>query len=473
MDTTAAAAFVSEQWDSSILPALCAYIAVPNQSPHFDPHWHENGLMEQAMKIMTDWVQAQALPQSSMHVYREPGRTPLLFIEVAPTLTGEHVPTVLLYGHMDKQPPGPGWHEDLGPYQPVIKGGRLYGRGGADDGYAIFSAITAIQALKRQGVPHGRCVIIIEACEESGSPDLKFYVELLREKIGEPSLVVCLDSGASDYERMWLTTSLRGLVVGDLSVETLTEGVHSGDASGIVPDTFRIARRLLERLEDSASGRILPPQLHVQVSPSRLQEITTTVGFLGDKVWKSFPFAGSTTPPVADNVELTLNRTWRPQLAVTGAAGLPDLASAGNVLRPRTVLRLSLRIPPTLPGPEAAATLKQLLEQDPPHGARVSLAISKSGTGWSAPEFEPWLKHASEAACQAHFGASVAFHGEGGSIPFMGMLGKMFPKAQLLITGVLGPNSNAHGPNEFLDIAYAKKITSCVVSILAAHAATA
>lgn len=471
VDNAAVKAYVEGEWDATVVPTLWKYIEIPNLSPQFDKEWAANGLLDKAMALLVSWVEAQKVPGLTLQVYRESGRTPLAFIEVQGTAPS--APSVLLYGHMDKQPPGPGWLEGIGPYTPVIKDGRLYGRGGADDGYSVFSAITAIVALKKQGVPHGRCAIIIEGCEESGSPDLKFYVELLREKIGQPSLVVCLDSGAGDYERMWLTTSLRGLVVGDLTTETLTEGVHSGSASGVVPDTFRVARTLLDRLEDATTGRIIPPELQVVVSPSRYQEIAATVGFLGDEVWKSFPFAGTTKPPSTDNVELVLNRTWRPQLAITGAEGLPDLASAGNVLRPRTVLKLSLRLPPTLAAPPAGAFVKQLLEKDPPHGATVSFNYNKAGSGWSAPEFVPWLRAASEDACQAFFGASVAFHGEGGSIPFMGMLGEMFPAAQFVITGVLGPNSNAHGPNEFLDIAYAKKITCCVASILAAHAKTA
>lgn len=422
------------------------------------------------MKVLTDWVEAQKVSGLHMKVHREGDRTPLLFIEVEPTTA--NLPTVLLYGHMDKQPPFQGWHEGLDPYKPVMRDGKLYGRGGADDGYAVFSALTAIMALQEQGIAHGRCVILIEACEESGSFDLPFYINHLKSEIGIPNLIVCLDSGAGDYSRMWLTTSLRGMVVGDLSVQISTEGVHSGDASGIVADSFRIARHVLSRLEDPETGRILPPELHVEIPAARIAQVEATVAVMGDEVWNKFPFVPGARPVGDANVERALNRAWRPQLAVTGAAGLPPLASAGNVLRPSTTLKLSLRIPPSMPGPAASAVVKALLEKDPPYGAKVVYEAQKSGTGWNSPALAPWLSAAAEDACLKFFGKPLAFQGEGGSIPFMGMLGELYPQAQFIITGVLGPASNAHGPNEFLHIPFAKNITNCVALILAAHASS-
>ena len=376
--------------------------------------------------------------------------------------------TVLLYGHVDKQPEMTGWAEGLGPWTPVRRGDRLYGRGAADDGYAAFAALTALEALQAQGVPHARCVVLIEACEESGSVDLPAHVDALAGRLGTPGLVVCLDSGCGNYEQLWGTTSLRGLVNGELAVDMLSEGIHSG-ASGIVPSSFRVLRRLLARLEDEATGTILPRELHAEIPPARVAQARAVAAALGDEVWSRFPFVPGARPAHADPVELVLASTWRPALAVTGADGLPALADAGNVLRPGTAVKLSLRLPPPLDAARAAARLKEVLEADPPCGARVTFTPSGLSTGWEAPPMREWLAASVDAASRACFGRPAMYQGTGGSIPFMAMLGARFPEAQFLITGVLGPESNAHGPNEFLHVPTGVRVTACVAHVLADH----
>jgi acetylornithine deacetylase/succinyl-diaminopimelate desuccinylase-like protein len=366
-----------------------------------------------------------------------------------------------------------GWREGLGAWTPVIEGERLYGRGGADDGYAIFASLTAVAAVRRERLPHARCVILIEACEESGSLDLDAYIEHLAPRLGTPSLVVCLDSGCGNYDQVWLTTSLRGIVVGTLEVSLLTEGVHSGDASGVVASSFRVMRTLLDRLEDAESGAILPPELYVAIPPQRVQQARRVAEVLGDEVWNTLPLQPGARPLTNDGTELILNRTWRPALAIVGAEGLPAIADAGNVMRPTTALRLSLRIPPGLEAARADAQLVSLLQQDPPYGARVTWTCQGAAAGWDAPPLAPWLEAALERGSQRHFGKPAALVGEGGSIPFMHLLGQKFPEAQFLITGVLGPGSNAHGPNEFVDLPTARKLTLVVAEVLAAHAGRA
>ena len=461
------AAFVERVWEREIVPALEAYVRIPNKSPSFDAEWKAHGHMDRATTLIEEWCRARAVPGLTVERIELAGRTPLLYMEVPGT--GED--TVLLYGHLDKQPEMVGWREGLGPWEPVREGERLYGRGGADDGYAAFASLTALELLAEQGVPHARCVVLIEACEESGSYDLPAYIEHLKARIGTPSLVVCLDSGCGDYERLWATTSLRGMASARLDVEVLREGVHSGDASGIVPDTFRIARLLLSRLEDEATGKLLPPELHASIPPARVEQARVTAQVLGERAYGRFPFVEGAGPVGHDPVEMILARTWRPTLTVTGADHLPAIRDAGNVLRPRTSLKLSLRLPPTVDGDVAAARVKELLESDPPYGARVTLQGLEGCTGWDAPPVAPWLAEAVERASTAFFGQRAASMGEGGTIPFMGMLGKSFPEAQFLITGVLGPESNAHGPNEFLHLPTGQRLTSCVASILADHAA--
>ena len=459
------AAFVSAKWDDEIVPRLVDYIRIPNKSPMFDADWAKHGYMDQAVDLLAGWAKAQSVAGMTVDVVRLEGRTPLIFIDIP----GEGDDCVVLYGHLDKQPEMTGWADDLGPWKPVIKGDKLYGRGGADDGYAIFGSLAAIMALKDQGIAHSRCVVMIEACEESGSYDLPYYVDHLADRIGKPSLVVCLDSGCGNYDQLWLTTSLRGLTGGNLTVQVLTEGVHSGDASGVVASSFRVLRQLLTRLEDETSGKIKADDFYVEIPAQRIEQAQRSAGVLGDAVYSKFPFVDGMAPMNDDLAELVLNRTWRPALSITGVGGMPALDSAGNVLRPFTAVKLSLRIPPTLDGHAAGEALKALLERDPPYGCKVTFDLEKASTGWNAPQLSPWLEASIDEASKAFFGPAPAYMGEGGTIPFMGMLGEKFPGAQFLITGVLGPHSNAHGPNEFLHIPTGKRVTQCVAKVIADH----
>jgi acetylornithine deacetylase/succinyl-diaminopimelate desuccinylase-like protein len=460
-------AFIDRLWDEEVIPTLVDYIRIPNKSPSFDPDWAAHGHMDQAVAMFEAWARRKIEPLkgSTLEVVRLEGRTPVILIDIP----GEGADSVLLYGHLDKQPEMTGWSEGLGPWTPVIRGDKLYGRGGADDGYAMFGALSAILALREAGLAHARCVILIEACEESGSPDLPFYVDHLGPKLGHPSLVVCLDSGCGDYERMWLTTSLRGLMSGALTVRVLDEGVHSGDASGIVPSSFRILRTLLSRLDDPETGAVLPPALHAEIPAQRVRQADQAAKILGQDVYAKFPFAPGMAPVSQDLAELVLNRTWRSTLSIIGVDGVPSMGSAGNVLRPFTAAKLSIRLPPTVDAKTAAVAVKHVLEADPPYGAKVGFDVDSAETGWNAPALAPWLEASVARASRAAFGPEPAYMGEGGSIPFMGMLGEKFPKAQFVITGVLGPHSNAHGPNEFLHIPTGKRLSHAVALILSDH----
>ncbi|MEG3049287.1 MAG: M20 family metallopeptidase [Thermomonas sp.] len=468
-DAAKARDFVAAKWDDQIVPQLVDYIRIPNKSPMFDADWVANGHMERAVSLMETWARAQQVPGMQLEVVRLEGRTPLIFIEVPAANGGRDDDCILLYGHLDKQPEMTGWDEGKGPWEPVIEGDRLYGRGGADDGYAIYGSLAAVMALQAQGAAHARCVVLIEACEESGSYDLPAYVDHLADRIGKPSLVVCLDSGCGNYDQLWCTTSLRGMAGGNLTVKVLEEGVHSGDASGIVPSSFRIIRELLSRIEDEATGRILVDGMHVEIPAERLKQAGKVAEVLGDEVYSKFPFLDGMVPMSDDLTELVLNRTWRPALSITGAEGLPALSSAGNVLRPYTSVKISLRLPPTLDGKRGGELLQDALLKDPQYGAQVSLHLEKASTGWNAPALAPWLENAIDQASQDFFGKPAMYMGEGGTIPFMGMLGEKFPGAQFMITGVLGPHSNAHGPNEFLHIPMGKGVTACVARVIAEH----
>jgi len=469
LDTGTTRAFVDSMWERTCVPALIDFIRIPNKSPHFDPDWAAHGHMDRATDLIADWCREHALPEWTVEIVRLGERTPLILVEVPATAGGDDDP-VVLYGHLDKQPEMVGWDEGLGPWTPVLRGERLYGRGGADDGYAAFACITALRAMAEQGVPHRRCAILIEACEESGSPDLPHYVEHLAPRIGTPSLVVCLDSGCGNYDQLWCTTSLRGVVVGTLTVEILTEGVHSGDAGGVVPSSFRILRDVLSRIEDPATGRILLRAAHVDVPDARRDQAAQAAEIMGDAQYTRFPWVDGAGPGSNDVAALILARTWSPSLAVTGAGGLPALADAGNVMRPETSVKLSIRVPPTCDTATVVEALRTELERDPPYGARVTLKGAGGADGWEAPEESAWLAASLADASQTWFEAPLMHMGEGGTIPFMGMLGEKFPAAQFVVTGVLGPGSNAHGPNEFLDLPTARRVTCSVASILSDHA---
>jgi acetylornithine deacetylase/succinyl-diaminopimelate desuccinylase-like protein len=457
-------------WTDDIVPALQRYLTIPNVSVAYDADWAEHGYMDEAVQLIREWCAARQIEGLTVDVHRLPGRTPLILAEVPASKPELASRTVLLYGHLDKQPEMTGWRNGLGPWTPVIEGDRLYGRGGADDGYAAFAALAAIEAAQAHGLDHARCIVVIEAAEESGSPDLPAYLERFADVIGRPDLVVCLDSGAADTERLWVTTSLRGLAGGTLTAEVLTEGMHSGYAGGIVPSSFRVLRQLLDRVEDAATGEVLVPEAHVEIPADRLAEAAATAAELDRPAAAEFPFAGATRPMVEDPVEQLLARTWRPSLSYVGADGFPPTSRAGNVLRPSTSLALSLRLPPTCDADAASRALEQALTTDPPSAAAVTFDHKEAAPGWNAPPFAPWLADALAEVSTTAFGQPARTIGEGGTIPFMGMLGALFPAAQFVVTGVLVPGSNAHGPNEFLHLPTARRVTECVALLLAAHA---
>ena len=453
---------IHDFWDSEIVPTLVDYIKIPNKSPSFDPDWEKHGHMDKVLNLAANWTEKNKPVGSEMIIKKSPERTPLLLLDIPGTKEGN----ILMYGHLDKQPEMEGWNDDLGPWKPVIKDEKLYGRGGADDGYALFASIASINALKEQKIDHPRILVLIEFSEESGSPDLPHYMDLCSDIIGSPDLVICLDSGAGDYKRFWTTTSLRGLIGLKMKVSVLKEGVHSGGASGHVPSSFRIARSLLSRLEDEETGEILLEELNTEIPSYRIEETKNLVSILGNEVVEEFPWKNGMKPSTNDNVEGVLRRTWRAALSIVGSDGMPSTANAGNVLRAYTTLQLSMRIPPMVDPKKAVDAIEKILKDDIPYGASVELEFEEAAEGWNAPESKTWLLDAIEKASKRYFNQMPCTIGEGGTIPFMAMLGKQFPEAQFVITGVLGPQSNAHGPNEFLHIPFAKNLTCCISSII-------
>jgi acetylornithine deacetylase/succinyl-diaminopimelate desuccinylase-like protein len=467
MDHSRLRAFIENSWQNSIIERLEAYIRIPNKSPAFDPDWESHGYMTQAIELMAEWCRAQPVPRMRVEVRHLPGMTPVLLVDTP----GESPGCVLLYGHLDKQPEFTGWLPGLGPWDPVIRDGKLFGRGGADDGYAVFSSLTAIAALKAQGIPVPRCVVLIEGSEESGSIHLPAHLDALGKTLGEPTLVVCLDAECGNYEQFWSTTSLRGNLVGRLTVRVLTEGAHSGLASGIAPTAFRLIQQVLERIENPVTGEMKLDELHTDIPIDRRAQIAVAAKVLGSHILDKIPFVDGAGPVSTDMEQLLVNNTWRPTLAVTGAQGLPPLGVAGNVLLPEISLKISLRLPPTVDPERASRAVRAAMERDPPYGAHIRFEPESSSGGWNAPAFAPWFEQSMQRASRHVFGREPVSLGGGGTIPFLRMLGERFPQTQFLVTGVLGPHSNAHGPNEFLHIGYATRLTECVSLVLADYAA--
>ena len=461
MKTEQLQSYLDQFWDNEITPTLTEYIKIPNKSPAFDPDWEKTGHMEKVLNLAVKWTEKHRPKESTLHIKRLDGRTPVIMVEIP----GEREGNILMYGHLDKQPEMEGWNEGFGPWEPVMKDGKLYGRGGADDGYALFASLGTIKALKDQGLALPRIVILIEFCEESGSPDLPYYINEYADIIGKVDLVVCLDSGAGNYEQFWTTVSLRGMVACELRVDVLKEGVHSGSASGLVPSSFRVLRQLLSRIEDEVSGEIIVDALQTNIPDHRIDEVKKMVSALGGKT-EAFPWHGKMAPSTEDPVEGTLRRTWTPTLSYVGMGGIPAVKDGGNVLRPYTILKLSFRLPPDVDCHIAMAAIDKVLKNDPPSDATVHLKWEEPANGWNAPKLSSWLDCAIQEASESFYGKPALAMGEGGTMPFMAMLGEKFPEAQFVITGVLGPESNAHGPNEFLHIPFAKKLSACIGYIL-------
>ena len=461
MDNKQLQTYLNTFWDNEITPTLTEYIKIPNKSPAFDSDWETNGYTDKALKLAVDWTEKHRPKESTLHVKRLDGRTPVIMVEIP----GERDGNILMYGHLDKQPEMEGWNDGFGPWNPVMKDGKLYGRGGADDGYALFASIGTINGLIEQGVSLPRIVILIEFCEESGSPDLPYYINEYADIIGNVDLVICLDSGAGNYEQFWTTVSLRGMVACELRVDVLTEGVHSGSASGLVPSSFRILRQLLSRIEDEVTGEIIVNELQTNIPDHRVDEVKKMVSALDGKT-EAFPWHKNMIPSTEDPVEGTLKRTWTPTLSFVGLDGIPAVKNGGNVLRPYTTLKLSFRLPPDVDCHTAMTAVDKVLTNNPPSNATVGLKWEEPANGWNAPRLSPWLDRAIQEASETFYNKPALAMGEGGTIPFMAMLGERFPNAQFVITGVLGPESNAHGPNEFLHIPFAKKLSSCIGYIL-------
>jgi acetylornithine deacetylase/succinyl-diaminopimelate desuccinylase-like protein len=471
MDPGAVRDSVARQWGDDVLTGLSALVRIPAVSAAYDPAWETGGHLDAAVASMREWIEARKLGGARCSVERLPGRGPVLLVEVPATAGAPAAGTVLLYGHLDKQPAQNDWSEGLDPWRPVLRDGRLYGRGTVDDGYAGFAAVAALTAIQDAGGDHARTVILLETGEESGSPDLAAYVEHLAARLGDIALVVCLDGGGGDRERLWLTTSLRGVVQATVTVTVLDAGVHSGLAGGIVPSSFRILRQLLDRLEDSATGEILVPELTPPIPPRRRDEAATLAA--RQPAQQPFPLVEGLRTISDDPVELILNNTWRPTLSVTGAAGLPDPAVAGAVIRPSTTLRLSLRLPPTVDAAVARDAVVRVLTTDIPYGARVEIDEPMLINGWQAPDTAPWLSGALTRVGDQVFGKPCVAIGVGGGIPFMELLGRSYPLAQFVVTGALGQDNNMHGPDEWLDLGFAARVTEAVAHLIDAHATTA
>ncbi|NNN00698.1 MAG: M20/M25/M40 family metallo-hydrolase [Acidimicrobiaceae bacterium] len=456
--------FSIADFERTALATLLDYSKIPCLSPMYDAQWVQNGEIERATQLLAQWAMTRKIAELDVTIHRLDGRTPVIVVTIGTTAPGEG--TVVLYGHLDKQPPLGDWSEGLAPFSPVRRGDQVFARGVADDGYAIFAALSAIEAMEAQGLAHSRCIVLIEASEESGSPDLEAHLDALHEHLGQVELMICLDSGALTYDRLWVTTSLRGVLNVEVKIEVLERALHSGVASGVVPSSFRILRQLLDRIDDPVTGELKISEFYAPIPQDHVDAALDTAEEFGDIVAADLPTIDGLTLMGSSAQDRILRRTWFPTLSIVGMGGIPEPAIAGNVLRTSTTAVLSLRLAPTVDARRAQAVLEETLTTDVPYGARVTLSSWNVGDGWVTPKLAPWLRSALDQASNDAFGRDAGFTGEGGSIPFLSALARRFPGVQFLATGVLGPNSNAHGIDEMLDLTMAVGVTNSVISVL-------
>ena len=454
-----------ELWEDSIIPSLTEFIAIEALSPGFEPNWKAKGELNSAIKLFSDWLVNQELDGMTYKIHEIEGRTPVLLVTVEGTGPGE----VIFYSHLDKQPSREHlWSDGLHPLKAVRRDPWLFGRGALDDGYGGYVCVTALKMLQEQGIPYPRSHFLIETCEESGSYDLPPYLDQLTDELGAPNLIVVLDSGGPDYEHIWVTEALRGLVAGTLSVQVSNEGVHSGMSGGVIPSSFRIQRILLDRVEDSKSGKILVPEMHVAISDKVRKEAEALGGLLGDGIWSQLPVVDDLRPQNEGAAEILLDMNWRPAMSVIGADGIPPTQTAGNVLRTNTDLKLSFRIPPGVRAEEIDIILKDKFEQAPPYGSKVEYIPDAAADGFHAPAMDGKLAEALNRASMHISGLPPMATWVGGTIPFMAMMQEKYPEAQFLCTGTGGPGNNAHGPDEKLHIPSSKRLTAVLSATIAA-----
>ena len=461
--------FLNKEYKDTVIPTIEEFIKIENQSRAFDPQWETNGWNEKVCKFAVDFAKKIGVECKTLIIDEEKGKTPVVVLVAEPETFESNI---LMYGHLDKQPPlTEEWTDGLKPYVPITRDGKLYGRGGADDGYAFFTSALILKALQKFKLLKSRVVLFFETDEESGSKDLIYFLEKNKNHVGNPDLVICLDSGCADYNHMCLTTTLRGVMNFRVKVEVLKNGVHSGMGSGIVPDSFRIGRKIIEQIEVSDNGQLLLEDFYTNIPDDKYKEACDLVKSVGGKVDFQFPFLDGVHPTVEDGLKQYLNRNWMPQLTLIAMDGVPNVKNAGNVLRPFTTFGFSMRLPPNLPKEKAEGTLNDFFAKKlvRPYNAKVTHEIVGLGQGFNAPTIDPNLNALIQEACQKSYGKPCLFYGEGGSIPFINELNAKFPKSQFIVTGVLGPLSNAHGPNEFLHLAYLNKLLLTLTHILKAY----
>jgi acetylornithine deacetylase/succinyl-diaminopimelate desuccinylase-like protein len=461
LDLSKLSDFVEEWWDKSALPSLCEFVEIPALSPSFDSEWEANGYLDAAVNTFIAWTRSLPLKGLTVSVHRLKNRSPLLLVKIEGDSDGE----VLFYSHLDKQPEATGWSKGKGPWKPVIEDDWLFGRGSVDDGYGGYAGILSVLALQDQGVSHPTCRFLIETGEESGSPDLSFYLDELESVLGVPDLVIVLDTGGIDYDRLWITESLRGIVAGTLSVKVSSVGVHSGHGSGIMPSSFRLARQLLSRIEDENTGEIKPEWLHIEITDKMKEQAKKIVEMNSDSV-DDFPLLKGVEKQVKDPLDIFLTMNLAPSLSIIGADGIPSIQDAGNVLRTNTDLKVSIRTPPGISADEVAKKVQALLEANPPNGAHVSAEMTEVADGFLSPELPEKLSDMLEKSGKKFYGNSPMSLFIGGTIPVMAMLQSRYPDSKFIITGAGGPGGNAHGPDEKLHIPTAKKVTKCMAAVV-------
>ena len=460
MDKKSFEKYIEKMFTYNMIPNLMNFIRIPNLSPAYDYEWNTNGLLLKAANLIIAYAKSLEIKNAQINLIQDKGYSPLIFIEIPASRPNDNR-TVLLYAHFDKQPHGTGWDDDKGPTKPVIQNGRLYGRGSADDGYASFSMLTAIKACQEHNCPLPRICLIFEGAEESTDEHLTYYFNKLLPIIGENVIAfIPLDSGCADYDRLWITNSLRGVCDYEINIQTLDNNISFGpEASGRIAENLFILRKAIDAVMDTSTGDVKIEEFYVKDIPEEIQEeMDKEIEIVGEQFFKEIPLYEGVKPLKTDIKEAMINNRWKPTCSILGIDNCPKIEDNGFGVKKSITVKMSMRLPPGIDSHAALEALKKVVKENIYFDAKVKFLSAEVADGWKLTNFSEKTKNVLNKASKEYFGNELVFKGMGGSIPFITYFQTKYPNADVICTGILGADCFEHGPNENLHLEACKKM---------------
>ena len=462
---------ISKIFNTTTLPNLMNFIRIPNTSPEFDPDWDKNNLLLKASKLIITFIKTLQLKNTEITLLKDENHTPFILTETKSSKEKEKN-TILFYAHIDKQPNCEGWDKGKSATNPIIENGRLYGRGSIDDGYAIYSILTAIKYCQDNNLFTNRIICIFECSEESSSDDLNYYFDKLIPFFGNDiSLFCCVDLTCLDYKKMWIVNCIRGVMDFDVKIYTLNNDIYSNFTKGVFPDNFMIFRKLCDLLRNE-KGEFLIPELIIsedKIPKDRKKELEEASKEIGIDFIKVLPLYNNTKPMKDDIYKLLLNNIWKVSMIIKGIDGIPDKKYEGNILSKGLKARIQMRIPPLLNGKKAFEAIKKKFIENTPFNSKVEVEMIGIDDGWNDKNFSERSKNVFNYVSKIGFGNDVGFKFDGGSVPFIQYFENKYPKSQIANLGIRGYECNEHGPNESIDLDACKKFIAALVILMSEY----